>query len=151
MFDCRGRCRYTPHHFSIVGLDLPWEMHGHDLSPLLKNPTAQWPHTTLLPFTADKFGSDCDRVPAPPGNRHKTGIPWYLLVVEDQFKYIRTLEAGEPEELYDLKRDPDELNNLAGDAVYQATLVRLRNSTMAELRRTKAKMIDSLPPTQAHP
>ncbi len=140
-----GGVDLPPTILAMAGLQLPWAMHGHDLTPLLKDPTAQWPHTTMLPFTADKFGDDCDSVPAPPGNRHKTGIPWYILVVEGRFKYIRTLEAGEPEELYDLIADPDELINLASDPAHQERVRRLRQSAIAELRRTNAKMVDTLP------
>ena len=143
-----GGADLPPTIFSFAGLSLPWEMHGHDLSPLLRDPAAVWPHTTMLPFTADKFGGDCDRVPEPPGNRHKTGIPWYVLVVEGDTKYIRTLEAGEPEELYDLKTDPDELNNLALDPKYGDLVKKLRESAIAELRRTGAKMVGSLPAIQ---
>jgi arylsulfatase A-like enzyme len=140
-----GGADLPPTFFSFAGLDLPWTMHGHDLTPLLKNPEAAWPHTTLLPFTADKFGAACDAVPAPPGNRHKSGVPWYLMVAQGQHKYIRTLEAGEPEELYDLQRDPEELTNLAGDSSHQATLKTLRQAAITELKRTGAKMVDSLP------
>jgi arylsulfatase A-like enzyme len=135
-----------PTFFSFAGLELPWTMHGHDLTPLLMNPDFAWPHTTMMPFTADKFGADCDVVPAPPGNRHKTGIPWYVMLVEGQFKYIRTLEANEPEELYDLLADPEELSNLALDPARSATLIKLRAAAIAELRRTGAKLVDSLPP-----
>lgn len=123
-------------------------MHGHDLTPLLENPEAEWPHTTLLPFTADKFGADCDAVPPPPGNRHKRGIPWYLMLAEGRYKYIRTLEAGEPEELYDLLDDPEELTNLAADPTHRATVRKLRAAALAELKRTGAKMIDTLPPVK---
>ena len=143
-----GGVDLPPTIFAMAGLPLPWAMHGHDLTPLLKNPLQDWPHTTMLPFTADKFGGDCDRVPAPPDNRHKTGIPWYILVVEGHFKYIRTLEAGEPEELYDLEADPDELVNLANEPARQPLLRKLRQSAIAELRRTNAKMVDTLPNTK---
>ncbi|MEN3940602.1 sulfatase-like hydrolase/transferase [Prosthecobacter sp. SYSU 5D2] len=143
-----GGADMAPTFFSFAGLDLPWTMHGHDLTPLLKNPDAAWPHTTLLPFTADKFGADCDRVPEPPGNRHKAGVPWYLLLVEGHFKYIRTLEANEPEELYDLASDPDELTNLAPDAKHALTVERFRAAAIAELQRTGAKMVDTLPPVK---
>lgn len=140
-----GGADIAPTFFSFAGLKLPWEMHGHDLTPLLKNPEAEWPHTTLLPFTADKFGADCDVVPAPPGNRHKTGIPWYLMLAQGRHKYIRTLEANEPEELYDLLADPEELTNLASEPQQAATVKKLRDAAIAELRRTGAKMVDSLP------
>ena len=140
-----GGADIAPTFFSFAGLKLPWKMHGHDLTPLLKNPETEWPHTTLLPFTADKFGADCDVVPAPPGNRHKTGIPWYLMLAQGRHKYIRTLEANEPEELYDLQADPEELTNLASEPQHAATVKKLRDAAIAELSRTGAKMVDSLP------
>jgi len=143
-----GGVDLPPTFFRFAGLELPWKMHGHDLKPLLDNPQANWPHTTMLPFTADKFGANCDAVPPPPGNRHKRGIPWYLMLAQDRYKYIRTLEAGEPEELYDLLDDPEELTNLARDKSHQATVKRLRAAAIAELKRTDAKMVDSLPPVK---
>ncbi len=143
-----GGADLPPTFFGFAGLELPWPMHGHDLTSLLKNPAGDWPHTTLLPFTADQFGSDCDTVPAPPGNRHKSGVPWYILVARGRYKYIRTLEAGEPEELYDLLADPDELTNLAADSACRATVQKLRAAALAELSRTGAKLRDSLPPVQ---
>lgn len=143
-----GGADLAPTLLNFAGLPQPWQMHGHDLRPLLDNPDAAWPHTMLMPFTADKFGADCDVVPSPPGNRHKTGIPWYLMVVRERHKYIRTLEAGEPEELYDLASDPDELTNLAGRPEHATRLQELRAAAIAELKRTGARMIDSLPPVQ---
>lgn len=143
-----GGVDLPPTFFSIVGLDMPWTMHGHDLTPLLKNPKADWPHTMLMPFTVDKFGADCDKVPDPPANHHKSGIPWYLMVTQGGYKYIRTLEAGEPEELYDLQADREELTNLAGDPKYQDTVHKLRAAAVAELKRTGAKMVSSLPPVK---
>jgi arylsulfatase A-like enzyme len=140
-----GGVDLPPTFFRFAGLALPWTMHGHDLSPLLMNPSADWPHPTMITFTADKFGADCDRVPAPPGNYHKSGIPWYVMLVQNRFKYIRTLEANEPEELYDLTADPDELTNLAGRASHAETLKNLRSATLSELHRTNAKMAPTLP------
>lgn len=141
-----GGADLPPTFFRFAGLELPWEMHGHDLTPLLKKPDATWPHTTMLPFTADKFGADCDTVPPPPGNRHKAGVPWYVMIVEGRHKYVRTLEAGEPEELYDLESDPEELMNLAGHPENAELLRKLRAAAMAELKRTGAKMVSTLPP-----
>jgi arylsulfatase A-like enzyme len=143
-----GGADLPPTFFSFAGLELPWEMHGHDLTPLLKNPDAAWPHTTMMPFTADKFGADCDAVPPPPGNLHKSGVPWYVMIVEDRHKYIRTLEAGETEELYDLQADPEELTNLATHPVHRVLLQKLRAAAVAELKRTGAKMVGSLPPVK---
>ena len=121
-------------------------MHGHDLTPLLKDPGADWPHTTIMPLTAGKFGADCDSVPPPPGKRHKSGLPWYVMLVQGRYKYIRTLEANEPEELYDLSADPDELTNLAREPEHAASMKTLRAAAVPGLRRTGAKMVDTLPP-----
>ena len=99
-------------------------------------------------FTADKFGADCDVVPEPPKNRHKSGIPWYVMLAEGRHKYIRTFDPGEYEELYDLIDDPEELTNLATEPTQAETVKKLRAAAVAELKRTDAKMVDSLPPVK---
>jgi arylsulfatase A-like enzyme len=133
-----------PTFFSFAGLPLPWPMHGHDLTPLLKDPSAKWSHAVLMPFTGDRFGADTDRIPTDEHLYHN-GVAWYLMLTEGRLKYIRTLVANEIEELYDLQADPEELTNLALDAKHSATLKRLREATLAELRRTGAKMVNTLP------
>ena len=70
------------------------------------------------------------------------------MLASGQYKYIRTLEANEPEEIYDLLADPDELTNLAADPANAALLKKLRAAAIAELKRTDAKMVDSLPPVK---
>ena len=64
---------------------------------------------------------------------------------DGHYKYIRYLQPGVPEELYDLKSDPEELTNLAQDTKQRQTLDRLRRSTVEELHRTEATYIDDLP------
>ncbi|MCH7688140.1 MAG: sulfatase-like hydrolase/transferase, partial [Planctomycetes bacterium] len=46
-----GGVDLVPTIFRFAGIDLPWKMHGHDLSPLLENPKAEWPHPVLLAAT----------------------------------------------------------------------------------------------------
>ena len=135
----------TIHHFA--GLKQPWEMHGHDLSPLLKNPAAKWPHATMMPFTGDHFGADTAHIPTDEHLYHN-GVAWYLMLTEGHLKYIRTLVANEVEELYDLQADPEELTNLAADLKHAATLKKFRDATVAELKRTKAGMAEHLPPVR---
>jgi len=140
-----GGVDLIPTFFRFAGIDLPWKMHGHDLTPLLEDPEAKWPHPTLLTLTGREYGSDTDHVPTDPAVRDIAGIPWWVFLVQGRYKYIRTLVEGEMEELYDLQNDPEELTNLALDKRHAARLEKMRAALIAELRRTDAGMADHLP------
>lgn len=133
----------VPTMFRFAGIDLPWEMHGHDLTPLLKNPEAPWPHPTMLVATGQKFGSDTNVIPKDKAAFH-ADVPWYVMLREKNLKYVRPL-IEDLEELYDLKADPNELNNLAVKTAHRLTLRRMRAAAIAELRRTKAGFVDNMP------
>jgi arylsulfatase A-like enzyme len=141
-----GGTDLVPTFFAFAGLDLPWDMHGHDLTPLLRDPQLAWPHPVLTILTGHHYGSDTNEVPTDPGERNQGGIPWWVSLREGRYKYIRTLIAGEIEELYDLESDPEELKNLALDRSHRVTLTRFRSATIAELQRTGAGLADHLPP-----
>ena len=110
------------------------------------NPKANWPHTMLMMATGQKFGSDI--LPDLDGKKamHES-VPYYVMVRDGNLKYVRPL-ITDLEELYDLDRDPEELNNLAIQAAHQGTLRRMRARAMAELKRTKANLADRLPPVR---
>ncbi|MDX1947314.1 MAG: sulfatase-like hydrolase/transferase [Pirellulaceae bacterium] len=128
---------------------LPWKMHGRDLSPLLKDPAAAWPHPTLYEHLGHDYGSDTTKVlTADPKHAVHNNVPWYIALRERNLKYIRYLKGGEMEELYDLAADPDELTNLALLPEHADELARLRAVAVAELRRTEAGFVDHLPPTR---
>lgn len=135
----------VPTFFSIAGLDLPWKMHGHDLMPLLKNPDAEWNHSSLTAFTARSYGAETHRYPVGTEADNIDGVPWYFMLRQGKYKYIRTLVENETEELYDLTNDPEELSNLASQPSLNADLTRLREATLSELRRTDAVIVDHLP------
>ena len=136
-----------PTFFSFAGINLPWKMHGHDLSPLLRGDAQRWEHPAMLVHTAKQYGSRTHTVPAAddPSLYHGPGIPWYVMLSEGNFKYVRNLIKGEVEELYDVKKDPDELVNLALDPTHRERLHRFRDAAIRELKRTDAVMVDSLP------
>ncbi len=140
-----GGADLPPTFFRVAELDLPWEMHGHDLTPLLQNPAAAWPHPVLTTLTARKYGADCDRVPTDPETLYQGAIPWWVSLRQGKYKYIRTLVEGEIEELYDLEQDPGELDNLALKPEHARPLREFREATVAELKRTGAKMAGYLP------
>lgn len=137
--------------FNTAGVKEPWKMHGRDIRPLLENPeTTEWSSPMLLTHTARSYGSDTDEIPEDgPKLLATSNVPWYALLRDGQYKYIRTFVAGEMEEVYDLAADPEELVNLAAKPENRALVETLRARTFAELRRTDAGFVDSLPPTQA--
>lgn len=138
----------VPTFFSFASIPLPWKMHGHDLTPLLKDPASDWDHPALVSFTGRSYGGDTDRVPDDPEKVYLNGVPWYLSLRKDNYKYIRTLVAGEVEELYDIENDPEELTNLALSRSHARLLKSYREALIAELRRTDAGIVDNLPPVR---
>ena len=145
-----GGVDLVPTFFQFANIDLPWKMHGHDLTPLLKNPAAKWNHPVLLTLTGRRYGADTDVIPDNADDFYLNGVPWWVFLVEGRHKYIRTLAKGEIEELYDLVNDPEELTNLALNPKYAKELTRLRKGLIAELRRTGAGMADNLPSVAAN-
>ncbi len=147
-----GGVDIPPTILSSTGTSLPWEMHGHDLTPLLQDPDADWPHPTLMAATEHRFGSDTDEIPR--GEKPEVyvrgqgvfhvDVPWYVMLREGRMKYIRPL-IPDLEELYDLRADPDELDNLAVKREHQGALRRLRAAAIAELRRTNCGFVDNMP------
>jgi arylsulfatase A-like enzyme len=133
----------VPTIFRYAGIERPWEMHGRDLSPLLKNPEADWPYPTMLAATGMTFGSDTNVIPEGKGAFH-ADVPWYVMLRDRRYKYVHPL-IHDLEELYDLQEDPEELNNLAVKSEHQSRLRRMRAATIAELRRTKAGFVDRMP------
>lgn len=152
-----GGVDLVPTIFAAAGMELPWDMHGHDLTPLLKDPGSEWNHSVLTTLTGDSYGSATDVVPRGDSPEAvsklymRGDVPWWVSLVEGDLKYIRTLETGEPEELYNLSDDPEELVNLARDPKHRETVLRLREATIQELKRTGAKMATNLPPVGALP
>jgi arylsulfatase A-like enzyme len=137
-----------PTFFALAGIPLPWQMHGHDLTPLLGADETEWQHPAMLVHTGKQYGSATNRIPASGDPRlyHGPGVPWYVMLCQGRTKYIRNLVAGETEELYDLVADPDEMHNLAHKKENKGLLNEFRAAAIKELKRTKAGMVDNLPP-----
>ena len=135
---------------NVAGIKLPWKTHGRDIRPLLKDPqTTDWNSPTLLTHTGRSYGADTDVIPAGEQLTNTGNVPWWALLREGRYKYIRTLVEGETEELYDLLADPEELRNLAAVAGNEPLLQSLRQKTIVELKRTNAKFADTMPATKA--
>jgi arylsulfatase A-like enzyme len=133
----------VPTIFSFAGLEKPWDMHGHDLTPLLKKPEADWPHQMMLTATGRSYGSDTHTIPTGEDALHN-GVPWYVMLNDGRYKYIRPL-VNDLEELYDLKEDPEEVTNLAEKPKHQKRLKRFRAAAIAELKRTGSGFVNNMP------
>jgi arylsulfatase A-like enzyme len=133
-----------------AGVNVPWKMHGRDIRPLLANPeSTNWNSPVLMTHTARNYGAETNEIPTDERLTSTSGVPWYALLRDGKYKYIRNLVAGEMEELYDLELDPEELTNLALKPEQAGRLRALRAKAIAELRRTDAKFVDRMPPTKA--
>lgn len=133
-----------------AGIQIPWKTHGRDIRPLLANPeTAQWSMPTLLTHTGRSYGSDTNVIPTNARLTDTSHTPWYAMLRDGRYKYIRTLVEGEMEEVYDLQADPDELTNLALRPENRKLLQSLRDKATAELKRTDAGYVDNMPKTRA--
>ncbi len=131
--------------FAFAGLEQPWKMHGRDLTPLLGQPDAAWPHPCIYEHTGESYGSNVTRtLQTDPQKAEHSSVPWYDAVVHEGWKYIRYLRGTDGEELYDLRHDPEELTNLASVPGQRERLEKLRALLVAELRRTEADYADSL-------
>ena len=100
-------------------------------------PTMHRPHVKRFPTVDD------------PRLYHGPDVPWYVMLAEGKFKYVRNLIPGETEELYNLEKDPEELENLAFKKLYQRRLREMRDATVQELKRTHAGFADHLPKTKS--
>jgi arylsulfatase A-like enzyme len=149
-------CRHPINSPDLVDLfcrtarvEVPWRMHGRDIAPLLHDPeTKDWNSPMLLTHTAQSYGAETDVIPTDKRLTAGSNVPWYALLRDGRYKYVRTLLEGEVEELYDLDADPEELRNLAVKSEHLSLVENLRAKTIAELRRTDAGFANAMPPTR---
>ncbi len=131
--------------FSQANIELPWKMHGRDFSSLLLDPeNAPWDRPTLFEHVGQDYGSDATRAIAEKTRATHAGVPYYVALRQGEIKYVRYLAGPDPEELYDLNADPEELTNLAGQAKYQKILGEFRARLLEELQLADAEFITNM-------
>lgn len=136
-----------------AGISLPWKTHGRSFSRILEPDGGAHDAAPpmLLTSTGRRYGSATARIPPAEQIYEHAGVPWWVMIRHGRYKYIRSLVAGEVEELYDLDADPDELDNLAVEGRDHrpppaATLAMLRQALADELERTDAPFREVMPP-----
>ncbi|MFK7981076.1 MAG: sulfatase-like hydrolase/transferase, partial [Saprospiraceae bacterium] len=97
----------------LAGVKAPDTWHGKSLMPLVKKAKKEWGRDTALIEHIWEF----ENIPPSEGVRTK------------DWKYFRYINDKTTEELYDLKKDPQEINNLAKDPAYVQKLHTFRKST----------------------
>jgi len=98
---------------SAAGVEVPKAMVGENLMRIYEDPKAdlEW---------RDDFFYDHPY-------EHRGAIPHIQGIREERFVYIRYIsEDPAVEQLFDLQNDPDQLNNLVGDPMYQSKLEAMR-------------------------
>jgi arylsulfatase A-like enzyme len=116
-------------------------LHGRDASALWREPKQDWPHPCLYEHTGHDYGADVAKIlRSHPDEAIYQKVPWYVALVDGDWKLIRYLQPGVPVELYHLRTDPLETTNRGQD------------ESTAELRQKLiGKLIDELKRTQADP
>jgi arylsulfatase A-like enzyme len=91
----------APTMLTLGGGKLPAELQGRSVLPLFKGPVKNWRTSFLSEYFMEK---SFPRVPS------------WQAVRDDQWKYIHYPELNGGDELYNLKKDPYEMQNLVHDA-----------------------------------
>ena len=120
---------FAPTILALAGLEKPETMHGQSFVPLLKGRTpADWPKSTYYRYWMHMAHHDN---PAHFGVRTQK---YKLIFFYGQNYKTRGTKPTQPGwELYDMKNDPHEMNNLYGDARYADVVKKLK----AELLRLR--------------
>lgn len=109
----------------FAGLAIPKEYQGESLVPLLAKQNAHLKRDAILV----EHLWDLPDIPSSEGIRTK------------RWKYFRYRLISAPEELYDLKNDPMEKNNLAADIKYAGVLSKLRKQCESAAANYQAKKL----------
>jgi N-acetylglucosamine-6-sulfatase len=91
----------APTMLTLGGGKFPAELQGHSVLPLFKGPVKNWRTSFLSEYFMEK---NFPRVPS------------WQAVRDSQWKYIHYTELNGADELYDLKKDPYEMQNMVHDA-----------------------------------
>jgi arylsulfatase A-like enzyme len=129
---------------------------GRNLTDLLKNPTSQnWDETPMIQaYTGNVYGNEAMskelKKASTTGNWekfvvHQSGIRAWIMMRKGNFKYVRYIYENYIEELYDLTKDPKELNNLAVNNTFHNLLEEYRKETISQFEANGATFTNLLP------
>ncbi|HYE56290.1 MAG TPA: sulfatase [Chitinophagaceae bacterium] len=117
----------APTFLELAGVTKPTRMQGHSFAPLLKNSNAGWQR--------DKVFYEYYWEAAFPQT------PTTFAVRSDRYKYIFYNGVWDINELFDLKTDPFEMNNLIRDTAYRKIGLALKDDLFKWLQETNGLQI----------
>lgn len=123
----------------VAKVEVPWKLHGRDLWPLLESPQTDPKLPCFYEHMGQRYGRDV--LAHFRGEQDRGGdknFPPYVAVVQDGFKLVHYLLQEHGEELYDLRNDRDELQNLIQKTEHSELIQKLRDVLKSELKRTEA-------------
>jgi arylsulfatase A-like enzyme len=123
----------APTLLELAGIEVPSWMHGRSFAPLLMGQSTQW---------RDDFLYEYYEYPAEHCVRKNRGVR------TSRWKLIHFWEQPEEWELYDLRSDPDETQNLIGSRQHAAIVRQLRRR-LSELRAATGDADPPGPPPTA--
>ena len=103
----------APTLLEIGGAPVPKEIHGRSLVPLLRGERVPWRDSFLIEYLSDKVFPRMSKM-------------GYQAIRDGRWKYINYVDLDGMDELYDLKTDPYEMNNLAGFSQAGETVAKMR-------------------------
>ena len=141
-------------------------MPGRDITPLIMNPDSEpvlkeWSKVpTLMTYTKNRYepmematrlkNKDWKQCLYGGGKGKKVlpgDAPWYFMVLVENYKYTRYAIPDRIEELYDLDKDPEELDNLAVKPEFKEKLLKMRAACIQSIKDNGgAVFADFLPP-----
>lgn len=142
---------------SLTGVKPSNQLDGRDISDLLLNPNKEkWDSEPMIQIYTGKIYGGVEEITRLLKKAHKTGdwkkfvvhktgIPAWMMLRKDKYKYVRYIYKNYIEELYDLENDPDELHNLAIKKEYHDLLAEYRKETEELFKAKGATFIDLMP------
>jgi arylsulfatase A-like enzyme len=115
----------APTFLDLAGVSAPSAMQGKSWKPLLENKSAQWRKSFLAEYFYER------------GFR---GIPTVVAVRTEDAKLIKYPGHDEWLELFDLKKDPYEIKNLAHDPAHKDLLEKMKAEFDAQAKATQFRI-----------
>ncbi len=116
----------APTILDLAGVQIPEKMQGMSFLPLLRGKDIPWRHEVFYEYYWEWAFPQ---------------TPTMFAVRTDRYKYIYNWGIWDINELYDLQKDPYELNNLIRDTSYQDIAKKLKKQMWDWLEETKGMSI----------